>query len=175
MAHSALDISSDERPLDKGSILIYRALLALAAVGSPLFWGLDRLSGHTYDDPFEYRVCLSALGIAILVFSYASKRFERHLRSVTNAFIVMAGLFYGWTAAKNGIDATWSAGLLLVSVMGGLSITFITRRVTEMAWPLVALGAAIVVPSLVVGPPPGGYGYTTLQLSAAVALCLAFA
>lgn len=174
MADPSPSSRSTDSGLDAASIAIYRFLIVIAAVGAPAFWVLDRLSGHVYDDPFELRLSLSALAISIIVFSYASKRFVEHLRAVTNSYIILAGAYYGWTAAKNGIDATWAAGLLLVALIGGLSMTYVTRRKRDLPLPLFGLGAAMLAPALVMSPPAGGYDYVPAQLASSLALCLTF-
>ncbi|MGB3543743.1 response regulator [Rubrivirga sp.] len=147
-------------------------MIVLGAVAIPSFWAFDRLSRRVYDDPIEYRLVIAAAALSVLGLSYVSGHVRRAIRPLTIVFTYGIAAFFGWTAAKNGLDASWASGLTLVTVMCGLALALFGRSEREVPLVLAALGIALVVPAALT-PSPGGSDLPLLSLVATIAFCLA--
>ena len=150
----------------------YRWLMVICAVSAPGFWALDRLSGFVYDDPLGYRLVISALGVGLLALTFASPLVRRYVRPISLALIFGVAAFFSWSAARNGIDAPWAVGVVLVGLVSGLAVAMLARSEREMPISIVALGVSLVLPAAFADPPEGGFGYPIPLLSGAVTLCL---
>ena len=146
----------------------HRAMIVLGAVAIPLFWALDRLHGAVYDDPLAYRLALSAAAFGVLALTYASGAVRHHVRVLTVGFIYVIAAFFGWTAAKNGLDAAWTSGVLLVVALCGLVLTHFSRTEGRLLAKLGGLGLATLAPVAWTAPPPGGTEYPLASLAATV-------
>ena len=146
----------------------HRAMIVLGAVAIPLFWALDRLHGAVYDDPLVYRLALSAAAFGVLALTYASGAVRHHVRVLTVGFIYVIAAFFGWTAAKNGLDAAWTSGVLLVVALCGLVLTHFSRTEGRLLAKLGGLGLAALAPVAWTTPPPGGIEYPLTSLAATV-------
>ena len=141
-------------------------MIALGATAIPAFWVLDRLQGFVYDDPLGYRLALAGGAFGVLVLTYASPAVRRRIYALSVAFIYVIAAFFGWTAAKNGLDPAWTAGVLLVASLCGLVLGQFARTERRLLWTLGGLGLAVVVPVALTAPPPGGLEYPLATFAA---------
>ncbi|GAB5533901.1 MAG: hypothetical protein Rubg2KO_01500 [Rubricoccaceae bacterium] len=121
-----------------------------------LFWFVDRLNGLVYDDPLIYRVVIAGYALSILGLTYISDPFRQRVRVLTTSSTCGIVAFFAWTAAKNGLDPSWSTGLLLVMVMSGLVLALYARVQREVLFWMGALLVAVIVPLLLTPPPAAG-------------------
>jgi len=131
-------------------------MILLGSFAIVLFWGIDRLNGLVYDDPLIYRVAISGFALSVLGLTYVSDPFRRRVRLLTTSSTCGIVAFFAWTAAKNGLDPSWSTGLLLVMVMSGLVLALYARVQREVLFWMGALIIAVIVPVLLTPPPATG-------------------
>ncbi len=100
-------------------------MILIGSFAIVLFWVLDRLNGQIYDDPLVYRLVASGFCLVVVGLTYVSQYLRLYVRGVTNFFACLLVAFFAWTATKNGLDASWSSGLALVSGSAALGFGFI--------------------------------------------------
>ena len=155
-------------PMGTSDLRAHRLMIALGAVAIPTFWVLNRLHGFTYDDPLGYRLALTGLALGVLVLTFVSGAVRERIRPVTVAFVYVVAAFFGWTAAKNGLDAAWTSGVLLVTALCGLVLVHFSRAERPLYGKVAALAVAILAPVAWTAPPPGGLEYPLASLVATV-------
>ncbi|MEO0559157.1 MAG: PAS domain-containing protein, partial [Bacteroidota bacterium] len=148
----------------------HRLMILLGAFAIVVFWFLDRMNGLVYDDPLIYRIAIAGYALAVLGLTYVSGPFRRHVRLLTTTSTCGVNAFFAWTAAKNGLDPSWSTGLLLVAGMSGLVLALYARVQREVVFWMGALVAAVVVPVLLTPPPVEGLEHPVGSYIATVVL-----
>ena len=144
---------------DDAHLRALRWMIALGGVAIVAFWMVDWLTGKVYDDPLAYRLALAAGAFVVLGFSFVDPRVRRWLWPISAVYITIVGAFFSWTAAKNGIDASWASGVMLVTLMSGLALALLGQTERAVMGALGALGVALVVPLVLTPPPPGGFDH----------------
>ena len=158
---------------DLADLRAHRLMIALGAAAIPTFWVLDRLQGAVYDDPLGYRLALTGVALGALVLSFVSGAVRERIRVVTVGFVYVVAAFFGWTAAKNGLDAAWTSGLLLTTALCGLLLAHFSRTERRLFAKVGGLGVALLAPAAWTAPPPGGLEYPLVSLAATVLFGLA--
>ena len=159
--------------LARTNLRAHRLMLGIGAVGLPAFWVLDQANGVVYDDPLGHRLALAVGALGALGLTYVSEWGRDRVRALTVVFVYTVAVFMGWTAAKNGVDATWVSGVLLVTSACGLALALFAETGRGVAALLVGLGAALLGAAALTSPPAGGFVYPLDALAVTVAFCLA--
>ena len=146
--------------------------MALGVVGLPAFWVFDWATGAGYDDPLAVRLALSGLGFGMLALTYVSAWGRDHARALLVGLVYAVAVFIGVTAARNGVDATWTSGVLLITFVCGLALAMFAETAREVAATLAALGGVLIGAAALTGAPPGGFVYPLSALALTVAFGL---